>query len=110
VLRLGQPATPRLPSRQDLRDWVQRAVDVLLPNSAPAFAPSDFHARRSGAVMQTPLVRRAPAVLPVRRHADEARAANAGASLQARSRQVLQSSRAPAQLSLFLRPSAIDVK
>jgi hypothetical protein len=45
VLRIGQPATPRLPSRQDLRDWVQRAVDVLLPNSAPGFAPSDFHAR-----------------------------------------------------------------
>jgi hypothetical protein len=58
--------------------------------------------------MQNPLVRRAPAVLPIRRQTDETRAA--GASLQARARQVLQSSRAPAQLSLFLRPSAIDVK
>ncbi len=53
---------------------------------------------------------RSPSVLQARRHSDEPRMPSATAPLQARARQVLQSSRAPAQLSLFLRPSAIDVK
>ena len=53
---------------------------------------------------------RPSSVLPQRRHPDEPRMPSPAASLQARARQVLQSSRAPAQLSLFLRPSSIDVK
>jgi hypothetical protein len=60
--------------------------------------------------MQHPLVRRAPSVLPARRSAEEPRGSTIVGSLEARARQVLQSGRAPAQLSLFLRPSAIDVK
>ena len=60
--------------------------------------------------MQHPLVPRAPSVLPTRRPTEQARAPSVGGLLQARARQVLQPGRAPAQLSLFLRPSAIDVK
>jgi len=60
--------------------------------------------------MQHPLVRRATSVLPTRRHAEESRAPSVGGSLQARAHPVLQPGRTPAQLSLFLRPSAIDVK
>jgi hypothetical protein len=52
---------------------------------------------------------RPTSVAPVRRRAD-AHLPSSVVSLQARARQVLQSGRAPAQLSLFLRPSAIDVK
>jgi hypothetical protein len=51
-----------------------------------------------------------PLGLPNRPRAEPSRMPSAAASLQARARQVLQSGRAPAQLSLFLRPSAIDVK
>ena len=44
LLRLAQPAaTPRLPSTQEIGDWVQRAVNVLLPPRPPAFAPSEFN-------------------------------------------------------------------
>jgi hypothetical protein len=53
---------------------------------------------------------RPSSVLQQGRRSEEPRMPSASASLQARARQVLQSSRAPAQLSLFLRPSAIDVK
>ena len=53
---------------------------------------------------------RPSSVLQVRRRDDEPRQSPAATSLQARARQVLQSGRAPAQLSLFLRPSGIDVK
>ena len=60
--------------------------------------------------MIKPAPPRSGSVLQPRRHADESRVAAAAGTLQARARQVLQSSRAPAQLSLFLRPSAIDVK
>jgi hypothetical protein len=60
--------------------------------------------------MQHLLVSRAPSVLPTRRPAEELRGPSAGGLLQARARPVLQPGRAPAQLSLFLRPSAIDVK
>jgi hypothetical protein len=41
LLRLAQPAAPRLPSSQVLGDWVQRAMNVLLPPK-PGFAPSEF--------------------------------------------------------------------
>ena len=44
LLRLAQPAAPRLPSTHDLGDWIQRALSVLTPMSAPSFAPSDFNA------------------------------------------------------------------
>ena len=51
-----------------------------------------------------------PFVLQTRRRDEAPRVSAGAASLQARARQVLQPGRAPAQLSLFLRPSAIDVK
>jgi hypothetical protein len=62
--------------------------------------------------MSTVFTPRAPSVLQSRRNSAEAqRPAQCGiAALQARAFQVLQSSRAPAQLNLFLRPGAIDVK
>ena len=41
LLRLAQPAAPRLPTSQILGDWVQRAMNVLLPPT-PGFAPSEF--------------------------------------------------------------------
>ena len=44
LLRLAQPAATRLPSTHDLGDWIQRALSVLTPMSAPSFAPSDFNA------------------------------------------------------------------
>ena len=47
-----------------------------------------------------PVAARAPSVLQTRRRDDESRVPSAAASLQARARQVLQSGRAPAQLSL----------
>jgi hypothetical protein len=43
LLRLAQPVAPRLPSTQEIGDWVQRAVNVLLPPRATAFAPSEFN-------------------------------------------------------------------
>jgi hypothetical protein len=61
--------------------------------------------------MPTAFVPRAPSVLQTRRSTEAQRQAPSGiAALQARAFQVLQSSRAPAQLNLFLRPGAIDVK
>ncbi|GEM_PF-3246514 len=62
--------------------------------------------------MSTVFVPRAPSVLQARRATAEAQRQPASpvAGLQARAFQVLQSSRAPAQLNLFLRPGAIDVK
>ncbi len=45
LLRLAQPAAPRLPSTQDLGDWVSRAFGALLPMAAPpGFAPSELNA------------------------------------------------------------------
>ena len=43
LLRLAQPAAPRLPSSQILGNWVQRAMNVLLPPK-PGYAPSEFKA------------------------------------------------------------------
>jgi hypothetical protein len=42
LLRLAQPAAPRLPSSQILGDWVERAMNVLLPPK-PGYAPSEFN-------------------------------------------------------------------
>jgi len=58
---------------------------------------------------KTPFVPRA-AVLPSRPSAEPARNVRPGTAAPARGFQVLQSSRAPAQLCLFLRHGAIDVK
>ncbi len=44
LLRLAQPAAPRLPSTLDLGDWVSRAAGVLKFPVAAAFAPSEFNA------------------------------------------------------------------
>jgi hypothetical protein len=41
LLRLAQPSAPRLPSTQSLGDWVQRAMNVLLPPK-PGFEPTEF--------------------------------------------------------------------
>ena len=57
----------------------------------------------------TTFVPRAPSVLS-RVIADPSRRATLAPASVGRSYQVLQSSRAPAQLSLFLRPGATDVK
>jgi hypothetical protein len=43
LLRLAQPAAPRLPSSQDLGDWLSRAIGVLSPMPARGFAPSEFN-------------------------------------------------------------------
>ncbi len=43
LLRLTQPAAPRLPSTQVLGDWVKRAMNVLLPPK-PGFEPTEFSA------------------------------------------------------------------
>ena len=43
LLRLAQPAAPRLPSGQDISDWVMRAAHALKP-ALPGFAPSEFKA------------------------------------------------------------------
>ena len=61
--------------------------------------------------MSITLVARAPSVLQrTPKEAPRHAATGAVAKTPARSFQVLQSSRAPAQLCLFLRASAVDVK
>ena len=35
VLRLAQPAAPRLPSTLDLSDWMSHAASVLMPVTGP---------------------------------------------------------------------------
>ena len=61
--------------------------------------------------MTTATYARAPSVLTVRRSEDSPRVqVPKAATLPMRTRQVLQSRSAPAQLSLFLRPGAVDVK
>ena len=61
--------------------------------------------------MNNPFAARRPAVLKAPDNTAPRRAANGLPPVsQARSFQVLQSRRAPAQLCLFLRPGAIDVK
>lgn len=45
VLRLTQPAAPRLPTPRDLSDWMSRAAPELMPVTGPH---ADF-ASRSGA-------------------------------------------------------------
>lgn len=42
LLRLGQPAAPRFPSKIDLEGWVSRAASALRLPTVPQFAPSDF--------------------------------------------------------------------
>ena len=44
LLRLAQPATPRLPAPMDISGWISRAARVLGPSVGlqSAFAPSDF--------------------------------------------------------------------
>jgi hypothetical protein len=42
VLRLAQPAAPRLPSKIDIESWVSRAANALRLPQVPQFAPSDF--------------------------------------------------------------------
>jgi len=44
LLRLSQPAAPRLPSASDVMGWVSRAASALRLPAVPQFAPSDFHA------------------------------------------------------------------
>lgn len=60
--------------------------------------------------MSTTFAPRAPSVLKRAVAEQPRRPAPVMASPAGRSVQVLQSSRAPAQLSLFLRPGAVDVK
>jgi len=60
--------------------------------------------------MAITVLHRAPAVLASRSPSAESPRRTATAASPARSFQVLQSSRAPAQLCLFLRPGAADVK
>jgi hypothetical protein len=60
--------------------------------------------------MKNPFTARRPAVLKTPDNTAPRRAAQGAPVSPARSFQVLQSSRAPAQLCLFLRPGAIDVK
>ncbi len=62
--------------------------------------------------MSITVLHRAPALLKSRSVSAESprRATTTAAVSPARSFQVLQSSRAPAQLCLFLRPGASDVK
>ena len=48
VLRLAQPAVPRLPSALDLSDWLAQAAGELLPVTGP-LAALDMHADASGA-------------------------------------------------------------
>lgn len=47
VLRLTQPATPRLPTALDLSGWMTQAASVLMPVTGPHF---DIYASRTGAV------------------------------------------------------------
>mgnify|MGYP001805996606 CR=1 FL=1 len=44
LLRLANPAAPRLPKAMDLSDWITRAASVLgtMPEARPAFAASEF--------------------------------------------------------------------
>jgi hypothetical protein len=44
LLRLSQPATPRLPKGAELTDWIQRAVSAIggRGEQMPAFAASEF--------------------------------------------------------------------
>jgi len=42
LLRLDQPAAPRLPSKLDIEGWVSRAANALRLPQVPQFAPSDF--------------------------------------------------------------------
>jgi hypothetical protein len=44
LLRLSQPAAPRLPSASDVLGWVSRAASALRMPAAPQFAPSEFTA------------------------------------------------------------------
>ena len=44
LLRLAQPAAPRLPSTQELGEWVSRAIGALTPLPRRPFAPSEFNA------------------------------------------------------------------
>lgn len=44
VLRLTQPAAPRLPTRLDLSDWMSHAASVLMPVTGPH---ADFTAHSS---------------------------------------------------------------
>jgi hypothetical protein len=60
--------------------------------------------------MSTTFVPRAPSVLKRVVAEQPRRPAAAVPATAGRSFQVLQNSRAPAQLSLFLRPGAVDVK
>ena len=61
-------------------------------------------------MMAKPFVPRAPLLKSRPAHEASRHAAPASAASPARSFQVLQSSRAPAQLCLFLRHGAADVK
>jgi hypothetical protein len=44
LLRLTQPAAPRLPSAFDVSGWVSRAASALKLTAVPSFAPSEFTA------------------------------------------------------------------
>lgn len=44
LLRLAQPAQPRLPTPASLGHWMNRASKALQPAALPAFAPSELHA------------------------------------------------------------------
>jgi hypothetical protein len=44
LLRLAQPAAPRLPSTLDISGWVSRAANALKFPAVPQFAPSEFTA------------------------------------------------------------------
>ena len=53
LLRLAQPATPRLPAPVDLAGWISRASRVLGPSVGlqAAFAASDFNRSAFSAVL-----------------------------------------------------------
>ncbi len=44
LLRLAQPAQPRLPTPASLGHWISRASRAFQPAALPAFAPSELHA------------------------------------------------------------------
>ena len=43
LLRLAQPAQPRLPTPASLGNWMNRASKALQPATLPAFVPSELH-------------------------------------------------------------------
>lgn len=47
VLRLTQPAAPRLPTAFELSGWMSQAASVLMPVTGPHF---DIGASRGGAI------------------------------------------------------------